>query len=96
MSAPPLARLEAVVYGLVQGVYFRQTTYQEARRLGVAGWVANRPDGTVQVVAEGQQAALNALLAFLQHGPPAARVERVVSQWTDPTGAFTDFRVRSL
>ena len=52
-SSPSLARLEATVFGLVQGVYFRQYTWQEARQLNLVGWVANQPDGTVRVVAEG-------------------------------------------
>jgi acylphosphatase len=96
MSASPPARLEATVHGLVQGVFFRQYTLQEGRRLGLTGWVANRDDGVVEVVAEGPEPALQTLLAFLHRGSPAARVERVESQWTAVTGAFTEFRVRTL
>jgi acylphosphatase len=94
MSSPPTARLEATVHGLVQGVYFRQYTWQEAHRLGLTGWVANQSDGTVRVVAEGAEAALQQLLGFLQRGSPAARVERVETVWAAPSGAFTDFQVR--
>jgi acylphosphatase len=94
MSSPPTARLEATVYGLVQGVYFRQYTWQEARRLGLVGWVANQPEGTVRVVAEGSEAALQQFVSFLQRGSPAARVERVATTWAAPTGSFTDFQVR--
>ena len=94
-SSPPLARLEATVYGLVQGVYFRQYTWQEARQLNLVGWVANQPDGTVRVVAEGPEAALRQLLSFLHRGSPAARVERVESAWPVATGAFVAFQVRS-
>ncbi len=94
-SSPPLARLEATVHGLVQGVYFRQYTCQEARRLNLVGWVANQPDGTVRVVAEGPEAALRQLLEFLHRGSPAARVERVESAWPAATGSFVVFQVRS-
>lgn len=94
-SSPPLARLEATVHGLVQGVYFRQYTWQEARRLNLVGWVANQPDGTVRVVAEGPEAALRQLLEFLDRGSPAARVERVESAWPAATGSFVVFQVRS-
>ena len=95
MSSPPLARLEATVHGLVQGVYFRQYTWQQARRLGLVGWVANQPDSTVRVVAEGSEAALQQLLAYLHRGSPAARVERVDSAWPAATGSFVVFQVRS-
>ena len=94
-SSPPLARLEATVHGLVQGVYFRQYTWQEARRLGLVGWVANQPDGTVRVVAEGSEAALRQLLEFLHRGSPSARVERVESAWPAAMGTFVVFQVRS-
>lgn len=88
--------MDATVAGLVQGVYFRQYTLTQARRLKLVGWVANQPDGTVLVVAEGEKAALRQLLDFLRAGPPAARVEDVTTTWTAASGEFTDFRVRYL
>jgi acylphosphatase len=91
-----MARLEATVFGLVQGVSFRQFTWQEANRLGLVGWVANRPDDTVAVIAEGDEAALRRLVEWLHHGPPTARVDRVETHWLAATGEFTDFRVRFL
>lgn len=90
------ARLEAIVTGLVQGVYFREYTRREAVRLRLVGWVANRPDGAVQVVAEGEEPALQQLVDFLHRGSPAARVERVTTVWAAAAGEFTDFRVRYL
>lgn len=93
MTSQPKVRLEATVHGLVQGVSFRQYTLIEARRLRLAGWVANQPDGTVRVVAEGEEPDLRQLLAFLHDGPPFARVEQVDSQWSAASGTFTDFRV---
>lgn len=86
-------RLEATVIGLVQGVFFRQSTQLEANRLGLTGWVANQPDGTVRVIAEGDGEALRQLLAYLHHGPSGARVERVEANWAEATGEFNMFQV---
>jgi len=61
----------------VQGVGFRASTAHEARRLGVVGWVRNQPDGTVEVEAGGDDAQVDALLAWLKRGPPSARVTGV-------------------
>ncbi len=70
-----IVRLE--VRGLVQGVGFRWFVTKEARRLGVAGWVRNREDGSVEVAASGSEAAVQALRARLEQGPPGARVDAV-------------------
>jgi acylphosphatase len=96
MSSQAMARLEATVSGLVQGVYFRQFTQQQAKRLNLVGWVANQADGTVRVVAEGERGELQRLLDFLHRGSPSAHVEHVQTTWTAATGEFTDFRVRYL
>lgn len=94
MSSRKPARLEATVFGLVQGVYYRQSTQREANYLNLVGWVANQPDGTVRVVAEGEEATLGRLLEFLHRGPPAARVDDIETIWTAATGEYADFRVR--
>ena len=65
------------VHGHVQGVWFRESTRQEAERRGVSGWVANRPDGTVEALLEGPDDAVEAVAAWARSGPPGARVERV-------------------
>mgnify|MGYP001382717116 CR=1 FL=1 len=96
MSSRTVARIEATVIGLVQGVFFRQHTLRVAQRLKLLGWVANLADGTVRVVAEGDENALRQFLEFLHEGPPAARVDEVVVDWTAATGEFSDFRVRYL
>ena len=90
------ACLRAIVSGTVQGVNFRYYTARRAEALGVTGWVANRWDGTVEVVAEGTRAELESLLDWLGHGPPSARVEGVESTWEKPTGEYDAFRVRYL
>lgn len=66
-----------IVSGRVQGVYFRQSTAQEAQRLGLDGWVRNLPDGRVEGCAGGRAEALAQLRAWLKQGPPAARVDAV-------------------
>jgi acylphosphatase len=87
-------RLHARIFGRVQGVNFRFYTQREAIALGLTGWVANRHDDSVEVVAEGPRAALQRLLTFLHRGPPSALVEQVQAEWLDATGEFDRFRVR--
>jgi acylphosphatase len=91
---PAQHRLQATVYGRVQGVSFRYYTRRRATELGLAGTVRNARDGTVEIVAEGQRAVLEELLAFLRVGPPAAVVTRVEVRWVAPTNAFDRFEVR--
>lgn len=90
------ARVHAIVRGRVQGVNFRYYTTRTARRLGIKGWVANRADGTVETVAEGDRSDLEAFEEFLHRGSPAAQVEEVEVDWKSATGEFDGFRVRYL
>ncbi len=71
--------LRVVVRGRVQGVGFRYSMVEAATRQGVAGWVRNRRDGTVEALVQGEPAAVEAVLAWCRRGPPAARVEAVDS-----------------
>jgi acylphosphatase len=73
----PRRTLRLVAHGRVQGVWFREGMRQEAERLGVAGWVRNRRDGTVEAVAQGPPEAVEALIAWARRGPEAAEVERL-------------------
>ena len=91
-----LTRLHAVVSGIVQGVNFRYYTQREAESLGITGWVANRWDGTVEVVGEGTPAQLEELLTWLQQGPPSASVHEVQAGWEVATGEFHHFQVSYL
>lgn len=89
-----LTRLTALVYGRVQGVYFRYFVQNEALGRRLTGYAYNRADGgSVQVVAEGPRAELEALLMRLHIGPPAAKVERVEACWSDAEGSFSGFRI---
>lgn len=87
-------RIEAIVYGRVQGVGFRYAAYNRAIQLHLKGWVMNRPDGSVRVVAEGAERELAQLAAWLHEGPPAAHVELVDLDWLDATGEFSSFTIR--
>jgi acylphosphatase len=88
------AQLRAVVHGEVQGVGFRYWTRRQARELGLSGYVRNRWNGTVEVVAEGQRAQLQHLLSRLGRGPHAAWVQQVHSEWGLYTGRYRSFEVR--
>ena len=79
-------RRRAVVHGRVQGVFFRDSTEKEARSRGVAGWVRNRDDGTVEAVFEGDEEAVDALVGFCRDGPSKADVERVDVEDEAPEG----------
>lgn len=74
------------MHGFVQGVGFRYTARLEAARLGVAGWVRNRPDGTVEAEVEGDEASVTAMLDWFAAGPRGAIVERTEVSDLDPTG----------
>jgi acylphosphatase len=87
-------RIEAIIRGRVQGVAFRHHTQVEANRLRLRGWVANRGDGSVRVVAEGPEATLHALADWLRSGPPAAYVEDADIRWMDATNEFRSFEIR--
>lgn len=93
-GGPPERRLHAIVHGRVQGVGYRVTTFDEARRLGLAGWVRNRWDGTVEVLAEGSEAKLRLFLEYLQRGPWGASVTSVAEEWADAAGAPMPFQVK--
>ncbi len=85
----------ARIRGIVQGVGFRYAARQEARRLGLHGWVRNDTDGSVEVMAEGPQGALNAFESWLRRGPPGAVVKEVAKQNRNPTGAYSLFTIEA-
>lgn len=83
------------MHGYVQGVGFRYFVVRRANELGLSGWTANEPDGTVRVVAEGSPAALDELSRHLHAGPSGARVERVEVNRLPSVGDLRGFSVRS-
>ena len=87
-------RVRLAIDGRVQGVFFRTSTLEEATRLGLTGWVRNCPDGSVEVVAEGQKKKIDDLVSWCHHGPPGAHVRDVLLQWEEPKEEFQDFRIR--
>jgi acylphosphatase len=72
-----MTRRRVVVHGRVQGVFFRGSTEERAREVGVNGWVRNRPDGTVEAVFEGSAEQVTEMVHYCREGPSWARVERV-------------------
>jgi acylphosphatase len=87
------ARVRVVVSGRVQGVAYRQSAADEAHRRGVNGWVRNLPDGRVEVVAEGDEAAIDSLVAWCRRGPRLARVEDIRITREPFRGEFDAFRI---
>ena len=86
--------LHAIVRGRVQGVGFRYATLRQSERLGLAGWVANRPDGAVDVYAQGAPDAMTAFVTWLRQGPPMARVDTVDVQEREPDPTLASFVIR--
>ena len=86
-------RVRLIIEGRVQGVWFRESTRKEAARLGVYGWVRNRPDGSVEVLAEGPEDKVRKLATWCHHGPTSARVTRVRETEEVFQGEFVGFDV---
>ena len=86
-------RVHLIIEGRVQGVWFRESTKRKALSLGVYGWVRNLPDGTVEVVAEGDEDKVRELVKWCHKGPPAAEVTNVREQEEEYIGEFSSFNV---
>ena len=87
------ARIRLIVTGRVQGVGFRYAAREAASECGVAGWVRNLPDGTVEIVAEGSPGALASIKAWAEKGPRHSRVERVLEE-DQEAEALRGFEIR--
>jgi len=94
MSGTDMARLHTIVEGRVQGVGFRAFVQSGATGLGLTGWVRNRWDGSVEVVAEGDMEMLEKLLVSIRRGPRSSYVSKADPQWESASGEFTSFRIR--
>ncbi len=89
-----MKRAHIWVSGRVQGVWYRATARDVAQRLGLTGWVRNLPDGRVEIVAEGDETALEEFIKWCWEGPPLARVDNVEVVWEPFKGEFDTFFVR--
>lgn len=89
-----MLRARLIVTGLVQGVGFRSYTRNNAKALGLNGFVRNRKDGRLEVVVEGYEKQIDGLLELLHKGPFGAQVEGIQVIWEDPTNEFKDFTVQ--
>jgi acylphosphatase len=87
-------RAQVIVHGLVQGVWFRQSTKDEATRIGVFGWVRNLPDGTVEALFEGEKKKVEEIVGWCHRGPSGAEVTKVDIAWQKYKGEFARFEIR--
>jgi acylphosphatase len=86
-------RAHVMVSGRVQGVYYRSYAVDEARMLGITGWVRNIKGGSVEAVFEGESEAVQKMVSWCREGSPSSRVADVEVEWEEPTGEFSDFSV---
>ena len=86
-------RVHVTVQGRVQGVFFRAYTRDEAVRLGLAGWVRNRPDGSVEALVEGEQKAVGKMVQWFHQGSPHSLVEKVLVTEEPPAGDSSTFEI---
>ncbi|MCK4368782.1 MAG: acylphosphatase [Dehalococcoidales bacterium] len=95
MKKTDLASVRAIVYGDVQGVFFRAFASRRARELGLTGYACNLPRGdSIEVLAEGERKQLEELITHLKVGPPAAKVARVITNWSEYSGRYSEFSTR--
>ncbi len=98
MSTSDIAKVQVRVTGRVQGVFFRHSTREQARNLGLSGWVRNEDDGSVLLRAYGLPDNLSSLITWCHNGPPSAKVSSVEVQWldrddSDAEPAASDFKI---
>lgn len=86
--------LHAIVTGKVQGVYFRSWVFDQAQSLGIKGWARNLQDGKVEILGQGEEAALKDFRERLLEGSPLSQVENVEANWTDYDKEYTEFEIR--
>jgi acylphosphatase len=89
-----MKRVHVYISGRVQGVFFRAETQRTAKSFNLTGWVRNVVDGRVEAVFEGDEANVGKMIAWCHIGPPAARVEEVLTGEEPYTGEFRDFNIK--
>ena len=75
-------------------VMYRDSARREAKRLKLVGWVMNQDDGTVEIMAEGEEENLKKLIKWCYNGPVLARIDKIDVKWSEPTGQFNDFEIK--
>lgn len=93
-SPNPNVRIHIVVSGIVQGVFFRSNTKSTADRLGVLGWVRNKHDGTVEIMAEGEKGDMERFIQWCRQGPPGSAVKDVKMDQDEYRGEFQSFDIQ--
>ncbi len=88
-----MERARIVVKGIVQGVFFRHHTKRKAEELRLAGTVRNLPDGSVEVVCEGDKPKIHDMIAWCRRGPDSAHVENIDVKWEAPSDRFKGFNI---
>jgi acylphosphatase len=87
-------RVQIIVTGKVQGVFFRASTREKAKQLGIGGFARNQPDGRVEIIADGDQASLQQFIAWCHEGPPLSRVENVIVTDMETSHFFDHFEIK--
>ncbi|MBN1960847.1 MAG: acylphosphatase [Deltaproteobacteria bacterium] len=87
------ARVNIIVTGRVQGVFFRASALEQAQSYGIKGWVQNLPDSSLEIEAEGPRYALEEFIKWCKHGPPDAFIKEVFIRWGKYQNEFTTFRI---
>jgi len=94
MTSREQLRAHVIIHGLVQGVWFRASTKDEADRIGVTGWVRNLPDGSVEAVFEGEKKKVEEIVGWCHRGPSGANVNHVEIDWDQFKKEFGHFTIR--
>lgn len=92
-EARPDVRATILVTGRVQGVFYRQSSFEEAQRLSLVGECVNLPEGGVELIVEGPRTEIEEFVEWCRRGPPAAQVDHVSVRWTAPRGEFRTYTV---
>ncbi len=82
------------IYGRVQGVFFRDSARRKSKKLGLVGCASNKDDGTVEIVAEGEERGLKELIKWCYNGPMLAKVDKIDIDWQEHTGQFNEFDIK--
>lgn len=86
-------QIQIIIFGEVQGVFFRQGVKRKASELGISGFVKNQKDGSVKIIAEGEEEKLKELIEWCRHGTEISKVKDIKIKWLDGGKEFKDFQI---